>query len=141
MAKLKVPGLIIHCSATPENVWFDIDDIDEWHKKRGWKGCGYHFVIGLNGEIWKGREVGEDGAHAKHFNDWVGICYIGGTDMDGQPADTRTNDQRASLADLVHSFSLVFGHLPVIGHRDLPNVKKACPCFDVRAEFEEYWTG
>lgn len=140
MPALTIPGIVIHCSSTIEGVWFDIEDVDVWHKQRGWKGCGYHFVIGLNGDIWQGRAVGEMGAHAKGYNDWVGVCYIGGLDSTGKAADTRTPSQRRSMAELVHAFHMVFGQIAVVGHRDLPGVKKACPCFDVKSEFEEYWT-
>lgn len=139
MAKLQIPGIIIHCSATREGEWFDIEDVDRWHKERGWKGCGYHYVIGLNGDIWPGRAVGEKGAHTKGFNDWVGVCYIGGLDAFGEPCDTRTPGQIRAMAELVHSFHLVFGQITVMGHRDFPGVKKECPCFDAREEFEEYW--
>lgn len=137
---LSIPGIVIHCSATQEGEWFDIEDIDRWHKARVWKGCGYHFVIGLNGDIWQGRAVGEKGAHTKGFNDWVGVCYIGGLDKYGEPADTRTAGQRRAIAELVHAFHMVFGQISVVGHRDFPGVTKECPCFDVRSEFEDYWT-
>lgn len=32
---------IIHCSATPEGKDYTVQDIDRWHKARGWKGIGY----------------------------------------------------------------------------------------------------
>ena len=137
---LEIPGIVIHCSATPAGEWFDIDDIDAWHVARGWRGCGYHFVIGLNGDIWQGRKVGEKGAHARGYNDWVGVCYIGGLDAFGEPADTRTESQKRAMLELVHAFHMVFGPVAVVGHRDLPKVSKECPCFDVQAEFSDYWT-
>ena len=37
--------ITIHCS---DSEWGNADVIDEWHKKRGWDGIGYHYVI-LNG--------------------------------------------------------------------------------------------
>jgi len=27
----------------------------------------------------------------------------------------------------------------ILGHRDLPGVRKACPCFDVRKWWERLW--
>ena len=47
--------LVVHCSATIEGKDFDAKDIDAWHKKRGWSGIGYHYVIKLDGAIEKGR--------------------------------------------------------------------------------------
>lgn len=141
MAKAhKIPGIVIHCSATPEGVPFDIDDIDEWHRERGWRGCGYHYVVGLGGEVWRGRECGELGAHAKGYNEWVGVCYIGGVNSAHEPKDTRTELQRIALAELLAALRIVYGPVPIVGHHDLPGVRKACPSFDARNEYEELWT-
>ena len=47
-----VDKIIIHCTATPEGRPVTIADVDKWHKERGFAGIGYHYLIGLNGEIW-----------------------------------------------------------------------------------------
>lgn len=49
--------IIIHCAATPEGKSFTVADIDHWHRQRGWKGIGYHFVIYLDGSVHKGRPI------------------------------------------------------------------------------------
>lgn len=51
----------------------------------------------------------------------------------GIPADTRTDAQKRSMAALLRSLRLDYPDACIIGHRDLPGVKKACPCFDVKA--------
>ena len=48
--------IIIHCSATPRGVDYSAADIDKWHKQRGFRGIGYHYVIKLDGTIEKGRD-------------------------------------------------------------------------------------
>lgn len=53
----KIDKLIIHCSATPEGRAVSVKDIDKWHREKGYNGIGYHYVIGLNGEVWKGRDI------------------------------------------------------------------------------------
>lgn len=78
----EIKMVIMHCAATPDSSKpeydFDVDDIDEWHKARGWRGVGYHRVIKRNGTIQRGREDKEIGAHAKgHNRESIGICYIG----------------------------------------------------------------
>lgn len=89
-----------------------------------------------------------DGAHCMGWNKRaIGICYVGGLDKDGRPADTRTDAQRTALIRLVKALRLVFpGVKQVLGHRDTspdlngdgvisPNeYMKACPCFDVQKE-------
>ena len=112
--------IIIHCSATRAGQDFTATDIDRWHRQRGFRSIGYHFVIRLDGTIEPGRDVALDGAHCTGWNHRsIGICYIGGLDRNGRPADTRTEAQREALVRLVEDLRLVFPSLKqVIGHRD-----------------------
>lgn len=64
----KIDTIIIHCSATKAWQDFTAKDIDSWHRKRGFDGIGYHYVIRLNGKIEKGRNVEYPGAHCP---DWI----------------------------------------------------------------------
>ena len=61
----------------------------------------------------------------------IGICYEGGLDIRGQPADTRTLAQKETLQRLLERLKEDYPEARVVGHRDLPGVKKACPCFEV----------
>ena len=141
--------IIIHCSATRAGQDITAADIDCWHRARGFWSIGYHYVIRLDGTIEPGRDVTLDGAHCMGWNQRsIGICYVGGLDKEGRPADTRTDAQRTALIRLVKSLQLAFPNVKqVIGHRDTspdlngdgiisPNeYMKACPCFDVKKEF------
>ena len=129
--------IIIHCSATKAGQDFRAKDIDRWHRERGWDGIGYHKVIDLDGTIEPGRSEAKPGAHCKgHNSDSIGICYIGGLDKNGKPADTRTELQKAALAGLVADYKRRFPNAKVVGHRDIPNVHKACPCFNAKEEYK-----
>ena len=128
--------IIIHCSATKAGQDFHASDIDRWHKERGFDCIGYHRVIDLDGTIEKGRNISKPGAHCKGHNaDSIGICYIGGLDKDGNPADTRTEAQKESLLEIIKNYKKMFPNAKVVGHRDMPNVHKACPCFDAKDEY------
>lgn len=84
------------------------------------------------------RPESEIGAHARHFNAHsIGICYEGGLDADGNPADTRTKAQKQSLQNLLTSLCVDYPEAEILGHRDLPNVHKSCPCFSVQAWLNE----
>ena len=111
--------IIIHCSATRAGQDFTAADIDRWHRQRGFRSIGYHFVVRLDGTVEPGRDVALDGAHCTGWNHRsIGICYIGGLDKNGRPADTRTEAQREALVRLVEDLRLVFPSLQqVIGHR------------------------
>ena len=97
------------------------------------------------------RPIERIGAHVRGFNaESIGICYEGGLDCRGRPADTRTPEQRAALRLLVHQLQAKFPGCRVCGHRDLSPDRngngeiepeewiKACPCFEVKEEsFQE----
>ena len=76
------------------------------------------------------RRLLEVGAHVRGLNRCsIGICYEGGLDESGKTADTRTPEQKERLRELLWKLHTLFPHALIVGHRDLPGVKKACPCF------------
>ena len=151
-----IDAIVIHCSATRDGQNIKAADIDKWHTERGFSGIGYHYVIDLDGTIEVGRPLPKDGAHCntagtsgtsynKHS---IGICYVGGLDKKGRPADTRTRAQKRALIRLVYDLMDRYPTIrQVIGHRDASPDKngdgvvtpnewiKQCPCFDVQSEF------
>jgi N-acetylmuramoyl-L-alanine amidase len=130
----KITHIVIHCSATPEGRPHTAADIARWHRELGWASIGYHYVIRLDGTVELGRPVSQAGAHVSGYNTTtIGICYVGGLDRTTwQPKDTRTEEQKRSMRTLVVALKGVFPDAEVLGHRDFPNVRKACPCFNVR---------
>ena len=98
----KIDSIIIHCSATKVGQDFTAADIDRWHRERGFNGIGYHYVVCLDGRLERGRDISLAGAHCKGWNEHsIGICYIGGLDVNGHPADTRTKAQKRVLYQLI----------------------------------------
>ena len=68
-------GITIHHSASPD---VSANEIDMWHKERGWNGIGYHFVIRQDGSIELGRNINRVGAHNRGKNQThIGICCTG----------------------------------------------------------------
>ena len=144
----KIDLIVIHCSATRADRSLTPDDLEMQHRRRGFNGTGYHYYIRKDGTVHLTRPIERIGAHVKGFNsNSVGICYEGGLDAHGCPADTRTPEQRAALRLLVHQLLETFPGSRVCGHRDLSPDRygngeiepeewiKACPCFEVKAEF------
>ena len=130
----KINFIILHCSATKEGVNVTVNDIDRWHKERGFAKIGYHFVVYLDGSIHKGRPIEEIGAHCKGRNsDSIGICYVGGLDKSGKPKDTRTPAQKEALLKLLRTLKEKFPDAEIRSHRDFAN--KDCPCFDATNEY------
>lgn len=123
---------------------------DEWRARQNkdLQAIGYHYVIGRDGTVFTGRHVDEIGAHAKGYNQRsIGICLVG--------TDSFSTEQWTALGHLVtaevarvtgrngpgdRNNPLVKSACPawaaergivICGHRDLPNVHKTCPGFDV----------
>lgn len=130
----EINKIIVHCSATKPDQDFGVEDIRKWHKNQGWSDVGYHYIVRLDGSIEKGRPLEKIGAHVKGHNaDSIGICYIGGIDKNGKPADTRTEAQKKTLDMLLTDLSIHF-LAPVSGHNDYTNTK-ACPSFKAKDEY------
>ena len=129
--------IVIHCSATRCNRDFPVEALEACHRARGFNGIGYHYYITRDGQLHLTRSEAVPGAHARHFNTHsIGICYEGGLDEKGRPADTRTVAQKRTLLTLLYSLRTDYPKAEILGHRDLPGVKKSCPGFDVRTEYQ-----
>lgn len=145
----KIKHIVIHCTATVECKEFNVQDVRRWHKQRGFKDIGYHYLIGINGEVWKGREDNVIGAHVKGYNrNSIGISYVGGLDNNLAPKDTRTPEQINSLERLLIDLKNKHPDTEILGHRDFSKdlngngiiepleFMKQCPCFDAKEEYK-----
>ena len=143
-----VKYIVIHCSATRSTRDYTAEQLLRDHKTLGFRTVGYHFYIRKNGDIKTTRPIEKIGAHARGYNaQSIGICYEGGISERGRPEDTRTVWQKHSLRVLVRALLVDYPGCKVCGHRDLSPDRngngeiepeewiKACPCFEVKAEF------
>ena len=112
--------LVIHCSATRYDRDFPVEALRSSHKARGFADIGYHFYITRDGELHRCRPVNQIGAHAAGWNDKsIGICYEGGLDEQGRPADTRTYAQRCTLMDLLRQLRRDYPEARILGDYQL----------------------
>ena len=127
--------IIVHCTATPEGKDYTVEDITRWHKERGFKTIGYHYVVYRDGSVHDGRPLAEVGAHCKGHNAHsIGVCYVGGLTADGMKAkDTRTLEQKDALVLLLVRLKKKFPLAKIHGHRDF--AAKECPSFDATSEY------
>ena len=132
----QINKIIIHCSDTPEGRPNTVADITAWHKQRGFRTIGYHYVVYLDGQIVEGRPIESVGAHCtSHNRDSIGICYIGGRTSDMKEIkDTRTPEQKKSLVELITALRRQFPDAKVYGHRDF--ACRDCPCFNAKEEYK-----
>lgn len=126
--------IMLHCTATPGGRVVTREDINQYHRERGFREIGYHFIVHQDGRVEEGRALSQMGAHCKGWNyTAIGIAYIGGTDMQGNPKDTRTEAQKEAIVKLVEGLKRLFPIRRVLGHNEVTT--KACPCFNVKEEF------
>lgn len=140
----KTTEVILHCTADPEGRDNTVEKIDATHKKQGWAMIGYHYVVDVHGKVYRGRPEQMVGSHAQgHNSTSIGVCYVGGMDKEYKNAkDTRTDEQKAAMYDLVHHLLRVYGLTINNVHCHNEYASKACPSFSIeqfRKEYEEYW--
>lgn len=125
--------IMLHCTATPEGRAVTREEIDRYHRERGFRGIGYHFIIHPDGRVEEGRALSQMGAHCKGWNySAIGVAYIGGVDSLGNPKDTRTEAQKEAMINLIEGLKRLFSIKRVLGHNEV--APTACPCYDVRVE-------
>ena len=135
-SRRRIDAIVVHCTASKPDVDLTAQDVRTMHKRQGWSDIGYHYLIRLDGRIELGRDVDIIGAHVEGHNaHTIGVCYVGGLDRNGKPYDTRTENQKASLLSLLMMLRKTYPKAVIKGHRDYPNVKKACPCFNAIQEY------
>lgn len=148
MIRKRTDFIVVHCSATDDGMDIGATEIGIWHRRQGWTGIGYHFVIRRDGKIEKGRDLMAVGAHAgghqkttagEHadlYNEIsVGVCMVGGVEADDamKARDNFTPEQWAALKALTEVLLTMWPRAKVIGHREIAVIPKACPSFDVQA--------
>jgi N-acetylmuramoyl-L-alanine amidase len=130
--------IVVHCTATPPTT--TVESIKRyWKEQRGWDTPGYHYLIQRQGTLIQllDESKNSNGVYA-HNSNCINIAYIGGVDKDGKPQDNRSDAQKHSMFDLIVSLTEKYPQAEVLGHRDFPDVHKACPSFDVKKWLSEY---
>ena len=129
--------IVVHCSATRPNQNFPVTALIRCHAER-FGFTGYHYYITRDGTTYQTRHEQLVGAHAVGYNSHsLGVCYEGGYDEHGNAADTRTPKQKRALLRLLRRLKKAHPEARILGHRDLPNVHKDCPCFDALTEYSQ----
>jgi N-acetylmuramoyl-L-alanine amidase len=128
-----ITHIVLHCTATPQTSTIQ-SILDYWKRVLGWKNPGYHIIIPTSGRSQRllpdeqvSNGVANHNAHSLH------VSYVGGVDALGNPLDTRTPAQIAEQIRIIRRWLGEHPNAEVVGHRDFPGVKKACPSFDARA--------
>ena len=115
-SRSRIPGIIIHHSAS--SIHSTPQEIDDWHRDRGFGGIGYHYAIHCprGSSTWRTtahRPEGSPGAHCLNRQTWIGIVVCGHYDL--------LELQAGAINELIQLCAEIrarLGVLPITGHRD-----------------------
>ena len=128
----EIKYIVAHTTATPRNT--TIESIKNyWRNNLGWKNVGYHFIIKYDGTIVNLMPIEQVSNGVAGYNsNSIHVANIG-----GEFADDRSDAQKQAMLSVIRTLKSMFPDAEILGHRDFPNVKKACPRFDARVEYRD----
>jgi N-acetyl-anhydromuramyl-L-alanine amidase AmpD len=120
-------------------------------KRKGWKHCGYHYVVKPDGGIiFLEPEENVANGVAGYNQHSIHIAWIGGIDKEHPNGiDNRTLAQKSTLFDLLVKMKQKYKDAIIMGHRDIsPDLNhngvvdpweyvKMCPCFNAMREYKD----
>lgn len=143
----KIDNIVVHCTAGHADE--SISVLIKGFRRRGWRNNGYHIVVDGNGnrhDITPLKRVAN--GVAGHNSNSIHVSYMGGVNFEtGKAEDTRTENQKAVLIEILQELRTKFPNATILGHRDLSPDKdkngkvdryewlKACPSFDAIKEY------
>ena len=127
--------LIVHTAAFEGAA--SIEDIERWHRRRGFRMVGYHYYIRRDGAVQSGRQEGAVGAHCIHQGmnrKSLGICLEGHHDIEDW-----TRPQRRAFHTLAQELMARYDIDPerVLGHRET-GAPKTCPGTQIDMDMERW---
>ena len=153
-----VDRIIIHCTATREDVNYTLENCNRDHQAAFKRDCQYHVFIRRDGTMHYANDFNVVTWHTGGINNrqGIGICYEGGIRANGNASnpkdaiDTRTPQQKEAILRAINeAIAWAGGTIKSIkGHRDTSADKngngtiessewiKMCPCFDAIPEYK-----
>ncbi len=122
--KRSVKKVFLHCSAASrKNI--DAEEIDLWHRQRGFNEIGYHFFIKTDGTLEEGRNIEKTPAAQRwHNRGSIAIC------LNGLKLSDFTKAQFKTLNKLCKEINIAYGgNITFWPHNAV--AAKACPVYNV----------
>lgn len=129
--------IIIHCTQTSPTA--SVAAIRKSWKDKGWENPVFHYLITNKGVTYHLLPIKDVANGALGYNyDSIHIGYVGGLDSRDMPKDTRSEVVKTEMMKLIQRAKVRFPDAVVLGHCDLPDVRKTCPNFNVMQWIEDY---
>ena len=124
--------IVVHHSASVRG---SAEIFDEWHRAKGWRGLGYHFVIGngndqgdgliVAGPRWYSQEAGAHANSAEYNEHGIGICLVGNFE-EHAPTPAQWDALRALIDKLCLAYEIP--RTNIVGHNQIRRGgSTACP--------------
>ena len=124
-----VKYIIVHCVANRCNKPFSVEKLINCGIEK-YGQCSYHYYIRYDGTVVPLLPESVQGVHARGYNSCsLAVVYEGGLNENGKAADTRTEQQKHALYELLKDLTRDYPEARILGHCELPGVHKRCPCF------------
>lgn len=121
----EVNVVYLHHSATAIPT-IGAEDVDRWHRERGWSCIGYHYFITTSGEVQLGRSIERTpAATGGHNTGSIAIC------MNGAVEENFTVEQYVALQRLCGDIHKALPRVRFRGHKEVAATK--CPAYDYKA--------
>ncbi|MBI3039002.1 N-acetylmuramoyl-L-alanine amidase [bacterium] len=124
--------IILHHSYVPTQSQYSgastIRGIQNYHmdnQATGWMDIGYHFLIGPDGTIFRGRPEAVIGSHCLPNSTMIGICLIGNYDPNADKLNEKIERSLINLLSWLSSTYHIDPRLYYYGHRNFS--PKSCP--------------
>lgn len=112
-----VTHLVYHSEESPVGAEQTYEEVDRYHRRKGWDGYAYHFRVTRAGLVQTGRSLTKQGAHTRGLNECsIGIALTGHGDL--QPPSRAQFESAVDLgARLARIYDISIEN--VIGHREI----------------------
>lgn len=127
----------VHCSGT--HIRATVSGMRAHWRKLGWINDGYNIVVHYDGSVTilaplNNVTNGVRGVNPSSIN----ICTVGGVNDQGKTENTLSEAQRRIMHVIIKALRAKkeCSRSKIKGHRDHPNVRKACPVYDAMLEYQ-----
>ena len=127
----------VHCSGT--HIRATVSGMRAHWRSLGWVNDGYNIVVHYDGSVTilaplNNVTNGVRGVNSRSIN----ICTVGGVNDQGRIENTLSEHQRKMMHVIIRALrsKKECSRARIKGHRDHPNVRKACPVYDAMLEYQ-----
>lgn len=124
--------LIVDHTGTTSTINLDVTSINNSDRAKSFFGIRYHYVITRDGELQEGRTLDRVSPLTGVLDkDAVTLCLVGGKDLEGNPEDNFTVEQKQALRELITVLRSSHPDIEVLGRREVKRQRTSGPALDL----------